>query len=333
MTSKDPKTKPATAIAKHATSNTKGSLVKVIVKSNVGEWLSPKADEIFYIDENASFPKIICEIKTDDPSPYTWSWDITWSAKISDRNCTKSDGRIIDKFSEHNSFSSKEKQWIVTLNNQTIGGTLTVKVKTTKQTFVRRIHVKGTNPTKDKVVAFIRKIPNTLGFDKVISQESRYRQFTEKDGEPIVAFDHGYGMCQLTNPKPTYDEAWDWKANVIAGSKLYETKQKIAKSYLGQSGRHYSNDQLELETLARWNGGTYHLWDKKSNKWVRNPDIMCDPETGNIGWNVNNTANKGKTEQQLHDRDKGSYSNPKKNKKTGNKWTYSGECYADHTFN
>lgn len=38
---------------------------------------------------------------------------------------------------------------------------------------------------------------------------------------------------------------------------------------------------------------------------------------------------KGQTVAKLHERDHGSYANPKKDKKDENKWKYTGVCYAD----
>jgi hypothetical protein len=44
------------------TNQTKGSLVKVVVKANEGNWKQPTENEIFYIDEDANFPKINFEL-------------------------------------------------------------------------------------------------------------------------------------------------------------------------------------------------------------------------------------------------------------------------------
>ena len=49
-----------------------------------------------------------------------------------------------------------------------------------------------------------------------------------------------------------------------------------------------------------------------------------------IGWDMDEEKNKGQTVAKLHERDQGSYANPKKDKKDENKWKYTGVCYADH---
>jgi hypothetical protein len=41
------------------------------------------------------------------------------------------------------------------------------------------------------------------------------------------------------------------------------------------------------------------------NKAIRNPTILDDNQTANIGWDLTRPENKGKPEKELHDRDKG----------------------------
>ena len=48
-----------------------------------------------------------------------------------------------------------------------------------------------------------------------------------------------------------------------------------------RNNRNYTQDKLRRETIRRWNGGSYHVWNGQA--WVRNPNIVCDPQTGNIG--------------------------------------------------
>ena len=143
---------------------------------------------------------------------------------------------------------------------------------------------------------------------------------------PVKSFDNGYGMCQLTTPPPTADQVWNWKLNVNGGLALVSGKRGDAIKYLSQSGRTYTDDQLNHEAVCRWNGGSYHVWDDKSKAWARPSNILCDSATGNIGWNMDDAENKGKTEAELHKRDSGTYSKPPQ---SGAHWKYSGVCYAD----
>ena len=133
-------------------------------------------------------------------------------------------------------------------------------------------------------------------------------------------------MCQLTTPTPTFDQVWNWKLNIDGGLTLFGAKHMAAITYLSQSSRTYTGDQLKYETVCRWNGGNYHEWDTKTGVWVRKPNILCDSNTGNMGWDLNDSENKGKTEAELHKRDKDSYS---KAPQPGSHWKYFGVCYAD----
>ena len=120
---------------------------------------------------------------------------------------------------------------------------------------------------------------------------------------------------QLTNPPP-------WiLLRLGAGKKISERTVKLfkqkkieAKKFLsaGKENRAYTEEQLELEIWCRWNSGTYH--DNKNNRWIRHPNILNDTNTGNIGWDVTKSENKGKTEETLHERDKAEYLEPAKRK-------------------
>jgi len=311
------------------TNKTKESLVKVVVEEDEGKWVSPEKGAVFKIDKSAAMPLAIFEVATSETGPYKWKWTITWDAKVSGLKESAKRGTVVRTFSEAGQFESNDKSWKLDLA-KVLGGRLRVTVTAGRDTFKRYIDIQGTNPTAAEVAAFVRTLENTEGLDKLLEQETRCKHFIDADGQPIVAFDKGFGMAQLTNPPPSYDQVWNWKENIKAGAKLYQEKQKAARSYLGQKGRTYTADQLKLETWSRWNGGVYHVWDEKNNAWVRNQNILCDTQTGNIGWDLTDAENSGKDENELRERDKSTYGNPKKDKKEGNKWRYSGICYADH---
>ena len=118
-------------------------------------------------------------------------------------------------------------------------------------------------------------------------------------------------MCQLTTPTPTFEQVWNWKRNVDGGLALFAQKRAAAITYLSQSGRSYTDDQLRYETVCRWNCAKSPVWDQATGGWVRPSHILCDSQTGNIGWDMTLDANKGKTEAQLRARDSGSYSRPR----------------------
>ena len=70
-------------------------------------------------------------------------------------------------------------------------------------------------------------------------------------------------MCQLTNPTPSFEQVWNWKRNVDGGLALFARKRTStsAITYLSESGRNYSPERLQRESVCRWNGGRYHEWD------------------------------------------------------------------------
>ena len=314
---------------KQKTNKTKGSLVKVVVSDDIGKWVMPAAAAAFAIDASAVFPVIDFAIDTQEAGPYAWSWSISWDARTSGLRESAKRGSSLRKFSEKESFSSAEKKWRADVG-KALGGRLRVKVVAGKEKFVRTVVLKGTNPSAADVKALLATLPDCDGLEKLLEQESHFKHFIEADGQPVVAFDKGYGLTQMTHPAPTFEQAWNWKANVKGGAALYQQKQASAKTYLTQQGRTCTSDQLRLETWSRWNGGSYHVWGAKAKAWVRNDDLVCDPATGNIGWDMTEPDNIGKTEDDLHNRDQKSYSNPKKNKGAVNKWRYTGICYADH---
>jgi len=245
-------------------------------------------------------------LSTDVQGPHKWSWSLSWNT-----------------FAANGSALSPTNSWNASVAAAAGGGALTVTAQAGTQSATAKLKITGINPTVAQVTQFVVTQPNGSIFNKILQHESGVRNFGA-NGEPIVSFDHGYGLCQLTNPKPTFVQAWNWKSNVQGGLALFAGKRNIAIKYLSQGNRAYTDSQLQYETVSLWNGGHYHIWNGKA--WVRNQAILCDPKTGNIGWNTDIAANSGKTVAQLHQRDSASYgAAPTAN----SDWGYFGVCYAD----
>lgn len=245
---------------------------------------------------------------TDGSGAHNWNWEIKWGT-----------------FRKSGIASTATNTWDASDVVTNLGGTLSVRVTAGTDVASVTVTIKGTNPIAADVTSFLNTKPNSDGFDKILQHESGCRHFDVK-GEPIKSFDNGYGMCQLTTPVPSYEQVWNWKMNVEGGLSLFSTKRRTAITYLSQSNRSYTQDQLRYETVCRWNGGSYHEWDATAAKWVRHPNILCDSKTGNIGWDMTDPENAGKTEAQLHARDKDTYRGTPPD---GAHWKYSGVCYAD----
>ncbi len=313
-----------------STNNTDNTVIKIVSAESTLTWLSPAENAVFKITQDAMLPDIVFEFHTQVVGDYKWSWTIEWEAKVSGLRERVRKDKVLQSFKESGSFVSSNRIWTVSLSGQVLGGTLTVAVSLNDKTLTRTVVIKGQNPSVQSVATYVASLEDMTGFEKLLEQETRSKHFIELDGEPIVAFDKGYGITQMTNPAPNYEQIWNWKANILAGSSVYKNKVRIAKKYLGQAGRTYTDDQLRHEVFSRWNGGSYHEWDTGSGSWVRKKNLLCDANTGNIGWSMDNEMNKDKTQAQLRERDKGTYSKGSKGQSDDHPWQYQGVCYADH---
>lgn len=268
---------------------------------------NPVPNTVFTIDAALAWPAIVFE--TDVQGPHTWQWTMTW-----------------DAFTASGSASTAANTWNAAPALVNRGGLLTVTAIAGEATATMTVNIKGMNPAASDVTNYLATKPNSDGFERIIQQETKLQHFNASR-VPIKSFDKGYGMCQLTNPTPSFEQVWNWQHNVDAALILFALKRASAATYLGQSGRTYTEEQLKYETVCRWNGGRYNRWDPAVNMWVRTPSILCDSQTGNIGWDMTDPENAGKTEAQLRARDGASYSNPPR---PGAHWKYFGVCYADH---
>lgn len=122
------------------------------------------------------------------------------------------------------------------------------------------VAIRGTNPTLAQVAAYFAGKPGAADFDCIVAQESRCRHFAA-DGLPVVSFDGGIGLCQLTDPAPTLAQAWDWRASRDAGLALFTVKRAAAERRLGYAGRRYTPVETLREAVCVSNGGTDHDWN------------------------------------------------------------------------
>lgn len=316
------------------TNEKKGSLVQVVILEDKGKWLKPEKGSSHYITEDVVFPNIIFELETENAGPYNWQWKIKWDAKVSELKESSIRGKLLKTFEETGAFKNSSKNWEVDFSKKILGGLLTVEVSVGDELFKRSIYIKAKNPTKEKLGNFVATLDGAGGFEKILQHEALGKNFINADGEPIVAHDKGYGITQLTNPAPTYEQVWNWKENVKGGTKLYKEKRADAKRDLEKKGKtSYTEEQLQMETYTRYNGGKYHEWDETEKKWVRKKNVLCDTATGNIGWDSSEIVNEDEKLETLHERDKDTYKQGKAGQTSEHKWTYTGVCYADHVKN
>lgn len=270
--------------------------------------VSPARHAIFNIASDTTAPVI--EVVTDASGPHQWRWDLAWRHHRRSGNLATPDNRV---------------QLQPALTN--LGGTLTITAQAGGQHAAVTVTVLGTNPSLTELRDFTRPLPQGADLLLILEHETHGRQYNVgrvNTGLPIVSFDGGYGMAQLTTPPPTFEQCWSWKENVRGGIALFATKRAQAIAYLSQDGRTYTSDQLRRETICRWNGGRYHEWS--GTAWQRPANILCAPGTGNIGWDTSRPANQGLTLEQLQERDRADYRNPRT---ADDNWRYLGVCYVD----
>lgn len=262
----------------------------------------PGSGGIVHIAADGALPPL--PFVSDAAGPHRWDWHLVWRDHAATGTATTPQGR-----------------WDA---RDTVGGggTLTVHAVAGQATASVAVELRGTNPSAAQVAAYLAGRPGAAGFDRIILQESRCHHFTAT-GLPVVSFDGGVGLCQLTNPPPTPSQAWDWRANLDAGLALFAAKRAAAERRLGAHGRTFTPAQATREAVCQWNGGVYHVWN--GSAWVRPATLVCDPHAGNIGWDMTDPANRGRSVADLHARDAASYAGGH-----GAHWHYSGVCYADH---
>jgi hypothetical protein len=101
----------------------------------------------------------------------------------------------------------------------------------------RAVQILGTNPNRSAIQAALPH--DTLR--RIACQESEQRQFAaDANGGvsacPLFSSDGlgGVGIMQLTNPAPTAEEIWSWRANVAGGVTLFNSKIADARSFPAQ---------------------------------------------------------------------------------------------------
>jgi hypothetical protein len=323
------KHKPATPIAKSESAGTTNrvdnSLIKCEVNLEKGEWVSPDSCAIFHIDSECKFPEIAYEIKTDEDGPYDWSWELKWNVLACPlrRDKARFKPKRAKTFIERGNFASDSKKWNANLNDQVIGGELTVKVRAGSSTFIRKTLIRGEEAGEGKVLEelllYAPKYPKEVDLaKKIFKQESKFCHFYS-DGQPLASFDNGYGLGQATDPMPSFEQAWNWKKHVnFIVTVVIPEKRKAAKRYLNKHGN-YTDENLDMETFVFYNGANHHylVWDESAKKWIENEDVLCDPNQSNAGWDMTLAVNNSKSLEQLRHGD-------------GDKPIYTGGCYAKH---
>jgi len=116
------------------------------------------------------------------------------------------------------------------LGGQIYGGTMVISYSGVASG-VFLFYVKGTNPSPSVITTYISSLSSSWYLIPIARQESSLRQFTA-DGTPLLDSAYGFGVFQLTNPKPTLTQIYDWKANIQQGVNLLGQYAVTAASWV-----------------------------------------------------------------------------------------------------
>ena len=138
--------------------------------------------------------------------------------------------------------STSADRWILDWGDRKFGGDVTVTVsaeidgeKYSDSRSGYKIH--GLNPDKSQLAGHVA---SPWFFSQMIREESSCLHFLPSGGGEVhVSSDNGFGFAQLTNPRPTAKQKWDWQAN------LEEAESRL--------------DGMETEA-EDW-------WDKQKKQW------------------------------------------------------------------
>jgi len=266
---------------------------------------SASKDPHFRITADARMPEVTVTA-TVPGQPIASNAEFTWSATLvfdGGKDDTRTRYGSTGK-TEHPAigpFVSARPSWHIPFSHVR-GGELTVtvvmRVGHTKEKAIQKWLIAGKNPSRAAIRTFANSIgADRVAFRKLMQHESNAQQFLELDGWPKYSSDMkgGVGLCQLTEPKPTADQTWNWKKNVRGGWALYQKKEAYARGFPGRIREgtrfrelvaawnrartkkglpalpvdlpDYTPDQLERDTLRGFNGyaGGLHEYRLRRN--------------------------------------------------------------------
>jgi len=243
----------------------------------------PAANALFSIDATPRMPTISCQARITgiqpDPTentPFDWSIQITETVRASScqsslvGTCTLTVGQQ----------SVVGGRWAPTFNSIN-GGDAVITVRARVQDAVLQstvnVRIRGTNPAAARITAALGGAGTAA--DRIGCHESGRRQF-DGTGMPLLGPGGDVGVMQLCNPAASCTQRWDWTANVAAGAALIAQKETAARRHLNQHivQSHYLNNQnfgdadvLLRETIQRYNGGAFWVWDVQHGHWRAAP--------------------------------------------------------------
>ena len=203
--------------------------------------VTPVSGRTFAIDGNAHMPTIFAQARITGISPDpTASTAFTWTVQLRFRasDCPNGPDRTINPPDIVQTVVGGK--FNILFDRMGVrGGKLTIMVQATLagrtlQAQSNNLRIVGTNPLLESVRAAMPH--DTL--QRIARHESGARQFyaaASGGTSPYPLFSRdklgGVGIMQITNPRPTDDEVWDWTANVTGGIQIFNKKLAVARNY------------------------------------------------------------------------------------------------------
>jgi len=192
-------------------------------------------------------------LNPDPTSTATFQWMV--SIKFQCSECTNGRAKEINDEFRFTTVGGK-----TTINFPRVrGGQLTIAVAVDLPTRCygiesKGLRIRGVNPSRGEVNVAC----GSLIVQKMVMQESGRRQFdAARDAGisecPLFSGDHlgGVGLLQITNPSPTSEDHWDWRANINHGLQILAQKRAGARGYPAQ----VRNSAQFLAIVQRFNAG------------------------------------------------------------------------------
>lgn len=205
-------------------------------------------DDIVYISAAPAMPQLKAKLKPDG-----LVGNVDWNLEIEFKRPNRNDEDALTKTVAANA------EWNIAqdFGAHFYGGKATLTATYKGIDCNRVFHIRGTNPSESVAET---EIGNNPFYTKAIAshesgtQNNRtYLQFNEAGTlgpnylsnikhTPNRSLDKkGWGIYQLTNPAPSRDQVWSWKANVAAGKALINSNLAEAPAYFQAVQRKYPN--------------------------------------------------------------------------------------------
>ena len=205
-------------------------------------------DAIVYIGDSPLMPKIIAEYNSN------LTEKITWDIKIIFKRKNRNDIPAFTKTVKGSNILDLR----FVLKDEYAGGVVLIEAITVNgKKCSLSFNIRAKNPTEKEVVDYIGDDPwYAVAIAKHESGQQNnqyYCQFNEVGTlgpNYITNIKHtpnrssdkiGWGIFQITLPKPTHSELWSWKKNIDKGKSIISDKKVLAESYFKAVKRTYSD--------------------------------------------------------------------------------------------